>query len=76
MQYLIVGQHPPDLCPSANEQIRTLATEGGKEMPALGEKLGVNILATYVPMTNHQVYVAVAVQVTAGQVKRISTGII
>ena len=60
MQYLIVGQHPPDLCPSANETVRTLASEGGKEMPALAEKLGVKILATYVPMTNHQVYVAVA----------------
>jgi uncharacterized protein with GYD domain len=59
MQYLIVGEHPPDLCPSANETIRTLSTEGAKEMPGLAEKLGVKILATYVPMTNHQVYVAV-----------------
>jgi hypothetical protein len=58
-QDLIVGVHPPDLCPSANEKIRNLAAEGGKEMPALGEKLGVKILATYVPMTNHQVFVAV-----------------
>jgi len=59
MQYLIVCQHPPDLCPSANETVRTLATEGAQEIPALAEKLGVNVLATYVPMTNHQVYVAV-----------------
>jgi len=59
MQYLVIGQHPPDLCPAANEKIRTLATEGGKEMPALAEKLGVKILATYVPMTNHMVVVAV-----------------
>jgi uncharacterized protein with GYD domain len=58
-QYLIVCQHPPDLCPSASEKIRALASEGGKEMPALAEKLGVKILATYVPMTNHQVLVAV-----------------
>jgi hypothetical protein len=36
-----------------------LAAEGGKQMPALGEKLGVKILATYVPMTNHMVFVAV-----------------
>ena len=28
-------------------------------MPALAEKLGVKILATYVPMTNHQVIIAV-----------------
>jgi uncharacterized protein with GYD domain len=44
---------------SANKTIRNLAAEGGKEMPALGEKLGVKILATYVAMTNHQVFVAV-----------------
>jgi uncharacterized protein with GYD domain len=59
MQYLVIGQHPPDLCPAANEKIRALATEGGKELPALAEKLGVKILATYVPMTNHMVVVAV-----------------
>lgn len=59
MQYLIVAQHPPDLCPSANEKVRALASEGAKEMPTLAEKLGVKILATYVPMTTHQVFVAV-----------------
>jgi uncharacterized protein with GYD domain len=59
MQYLVIGQHPPDLCPAANEKIRALASEGGKELPALAEKLGVKILATYVPMTNHMVVVAV-----------------
>ena len=58
-QYLIVGQHPPDLCPSANETVRKLANEGGQEMPALAEKLGVKLLATYVPMTNHMVIAAV-----------------
>jgi hypothetical protein len=58
-QYLIAGQHPPDLCPSANETVRKLAAEGAGEIPALAEKLGVNVLATYVPMTNHMVFVAV-----------------
>jgi uncharacterized protein with GYD domain len=59
MQYLVVGRHPPDLCPASNETIRKLAREGAEEMPALAEKLGVQILATYVPMTNHTVFVAV-----------------
>ena len=59
MQYLIAGQHPPDLCPSANETIRTLAQEGAAEIPALAEKLGVKLLATYMPMTNHMVVAAV-----------------
>lgn len=58
-QYLVVGQHPPDLCPSANETVRKHALEGAGEIPALAEKLGVKVLATYVPMINHHVYVAV-----------------
>jgi uncharacterized protein with GYD domain len=45
--------------PVGEREDSNLAAEGGKEMPALGEKLGVKILATYVPMTNHQVFVAV-----------------
>ena len=59
MQYLIYGKHPPDLCPSANESIRELSQQGAKEIPALAEKLGVKLLATYVPMTNHMVFAAV-----------------
>jgi uncharacterized protein with GYD domain len=59
MQYLIFGQHPPDLCPSANESIRKLSQEGANQLPALAEKLGVKLLATYVPMTNHMVFAAV-----------------
>jgi uncharacterized protein with GYD domain len=58
-QYLIVGHHPPDLCPSANETVRKLSQEGAGEIPGLAEKLGVTLNATYIPMNNHQVYAAV-----------------
>jgi hypothetical protein len=59
MQFLVVGEHPPDLCPSANEKIRKMASEGGQKMPQLADQLGVKINATYVPMTNHKLFVAV-----------------
>ncbi|MDQ3893960.1 MAG: hypothetical protein M3292_04750 [Actinomycetota bacterium] len=59
MRFLIIAQHPPDLCPASNGTIRALAREGAKELPALSEKLGVEVTATYVPMTNHMVVVAV-----------------
>ena len=59
MQFLIAAQHPPHLCPSSNADIRKLAADGAQEMPALAEKLGVKVGATYVPMTNHMVFVAV-----------------
>ena len=58
-QYLIAGQHPPDLCPSANETVRKMAHEGAGEIPGLAEKLGVKLNATYVPMNNHMVFAAV-----------------
>ena len=58
--YLIVAVHPPDLCPSANAEIRKMADESGEGIPALAEKLGVTLQATYVPMTNHEIYVAVS----------------
>jgi uncharacterized protein with GYD domain len=58
-QYLIVGQHPPDLCPQANETVRKLAHEGAGEIAGLAEKLGVKLSATYVPMNNHMVFAAV-----------------
>ena len=59
VQYLIAGQHPPDLCPSANESVRKLSQEGASQIPALAEKLGVKLLATYIPMNNHMVFAAV-----------------
>jgi uncharacterized protein with GYD domain len=58
-QYLIVAQHPPDLCPSSNETTRGMLRAGAEEIPGLAEKLGVKIHATYVPMTNHQIILAV-----------------
>jgi uncharacterized protein with GYD domain len=58
--YLIVAVHPPDLCPSANKAIRDMADQAGEGMPQLAESLGVTLNATYVPMTNHEIYVAVS----------------
>jgi hypothetical protein len=58
-QFLIAGQHPPDLCPSANETVRKLSQEGAGQIPELAEKLGVQLLATYIPMNNHMVFAAV-----------------
>ena len=58
-QHLIAGQHPPDLCPSANETVRKLAHEGAGEIADLAGKLGVKLNATYVPMNNHMVFAAV-----------------
>lgn len=43
----------------SNKAVRTLAKEAGEGMHALAEKLGVTLTATYVPITNHKMFVAV-----------------
>ena len=59
MQFLVAGEHPPDLCPLSNEKVRNMASESGERMPKLAEQLGVKITATYVPVSNHKLFVAV-----------------
>jgi len=59
MNFLVIAQHPPHLCPSSNEKVRELAKQTGKEMPALAEGLGVKVTGTYVTRTNHMVVAVV-----------------
>jgi uncharacterized protein with GYD domain len=59
MRFLVIAQHSPDLCPTSNEAVRSLAKQAGSDMPALAEKLGVKITDTHVTYTNHLVLVVV-----------------
>jgi hypothetical protein len=43
-QFAIIAEHPPDLCPTANAQIRQIFNEGAGQIPQLAEQLGVNII--------------------------------
>ncbi len=43
MQFVIVAEHPPNLCPTSNAKIRELMKQGMKEIPSLAQKLGVKI---------------------------------
>src|SRR5437016_8037443 len=55
MQFVIITEHPPELCPMSNAKIRELATEGAKKMPSLAQKLGINIIAANVFGPDHVV---------------------
>ena len=53
MQYVIIADHPPDLCPMGNGKTRLLLRETARSLPRLAEGLGVTILAWRLLSTEH-----------------------
>src|SRR4051794_29952055 len=44
-QYVVLADHTPDICPSANEKTRARAMEGmGQQMPKLMQEAGVTFV--------------------------------
>ena len=59
MQYVVISEHPPELCPSSNAKIRALVTEGVRHLPALAQRLGVQIITTNVFGPDHIILLVV-----------------
>jgi hypothetical protein len=55
MQFVVVAQHPPELCPTSNRQVRDLMSHGAQELPALAKKLDIDIVALNVLGPDHEV---------------------
>jgi hypothetical protein len=55
MQFVVVAEHPPELCPTSNGKIRELMREGAKELPGLAGTLGIEIVTLRVLGPDHQV---------------------
>jgi hypothetical protein len=55
MQFVVVAEHPPELCPASNQQIRDLMNEGGPQIPDLATSLGIEILSLRVLGPDHQI---------------------
>ncbi len=53
MQYVAMAEHPPQLCPTSNAQIRDILKEGVNHIPALAQKLGIEILSVRVFGPDH-----------------------
>jgi len=53
MQFVIIAEHAPELCPTANAKTRALLQEGAKALPELAEKLGVGIVTMNVFGPDH-----------------------
>jgi len=55
MQFVITAEHPPQLCPTGNAQTREMMKQGAKELPALAQKLGIEIITIRVYGGDHVV---------------------
>lgn len=58
-QYVVLAEHPPQLCPSANAKTREMMKQGAPQMPGLAQKLGVKIITTNVYGPEHVVIAVV-----------------
>ena len=55
MQFVVVAEHPPELCPTSNRKVRDLMNQGAQEIPALAKQLDIEIVALNVLGPDHQV---------------------
>jgi hypothetical protein len=53
MQFVVVAEHSPELCPTSNAKTRDMMKQGAGELPALAKKLGVNIVTMRVYGPDH-----------------------
>jgi hypothetical protein len=56
MQFVIIAEHGPELCPMSNAKVRDLAKQTVGDMPNLAEKLGVNLITTSVFGPDHVIH--------------------
>jgi hypothetical protein len=59
MQFVVVAEHPPELCPMSNAKTRQMLKQGAKEMPELAKKLGVKIVTMNVYGPDHVILAVV-----------------
>ena len=53
MQFVVVAEHSPELCPTSNAMTRDMMKQGAGELPALAKNLGVNIVTVRVYGPDH-----------------------
>jgi len=59
MQFVVMSEHAPNLCPTSNAQTRELMQQGAKELPTLAQKLGVQIVTLRVYGPDHVILAVV-----------------
>jgi hypothetical protein len=56
MQFVVIAEHAPEMCPMSNAKIRDLMKQTATEIPSLAQKLGVNIVTTNVFGPDHVIH--------------------
>jgi len=59
MQFVMIAQHSPELCPTSNAKIRQIMRQGAKALPDVARKLGVQIVTLNVFGPDHIVLAVV-----------------
>lgn len=59
MQFVVIADHTPDMCPMSNSKIREMMKQGAKDIPNVAAKLGVKIITINVFGPEHRVLAVV-----------------
>ena len=57
--YVVIAEHPPELCPTSNARTREMMREEAGQIPQLAERLGVEIVSLRVFGPDHIVLAVV-----------------
>jgi hypothetical protein len=56
MQFVVIAEHGPELCPISNAKVRDMARQMAMDMPNLTKNLGINVITTNVLGPDHVIY--------------------
>ena len=56
MDFVVITEHPPNLCASANAMVRKQMTEGFPQLPNLAKSMGVEIAYVGIPVVDHKIF--------------------
>jgi len=59
MQFVVIAEHSPELCPTSNAQTRQMMNEGAPQIPDLARTLGVEMITLRVFGPDHVVLAVV-----------------
>jgi len=56
LDFVVIAEHPPNLCPSSNSMVRKQMTEGFTKMSEMAKKIGVEMVFVGIPMLDHKIF--------------------
>jgi len=56
MDFVVIADHSPDNCPSANKKIRDQMNAGFPHLPEVAKKHGVEVTFVGIPIVQHKIF--------------------